>query len=90
MINKQTLVIAKAEDKEIIAINESTSSYVDEDYFENAFGENSSRSNTFAVKMQAIRADWIINDPEGIIFLKQCLRSKRKEIFMTPYIKMLT
>jgi len=40
--------------------------------------------------MQAARADWIINDPEGILFLKEMLRQKRKELFMTPYIKMIT
>lgn len=43
-------------------------------------------SLTFATQIKCVRADWIINSEEGILFLKELLRQQNKEIFMTPYI----
>ena len=40
MVNKQTLVLRSREDKEIIAINKSMCSYVDEDYFTKTMRED--------------------------------------------------
>lgn len=40
MVNKQTLVLKSREDQEIISINKSMCSYVDEDYFSNTMREN--------------------------------------------------
>ena len=31
-------------------------------------------SLTYAVNIQSVRADWIINDEEGLLFLKELLR----------------
>jgi hypothetical protein len=41
---------------------------------------------TYAVKIQCIRVDWIINDKEGLKFLKELLKQQNKDIFLTPYI----
>ena len=64
MINKQTLMLKRCEDTEIITVNRSTCSYVDENWFSTQVGENKKdkSSLTFAVKFWCIRADWIIND----------------------------
>ena len=85
---------AKDEDELIVAINTSSSSYVDEDYFKTVMGENTSDPDylTFAVKITAIRADWIINNKksdDGIKFLMELLRQKNQEILMTPYMKIV-
>ena len=51
----------------------------DEDYF------------TYAVKIQCIRADWILNDEvNGIEFLKEMVRLKNKDVFMRSYTKIIT
>ena len=36
-----------------------------------------------------MRADWIINEEEGLLFLKELLRQQNKDIFMTPYIQIV-
>ena len=53
MTNKQTLMLKKKDDTDIIAINTSSSSYVDEDYFKNVMGEDTKDPTylTFAVKI---------------------------------------
>jgi len=86
------------DDHEIIGIQPATSSYIDENYFRSKFkekqdDEDDPNSNylTFAVKVQCVRADWIINDEvNGIAFLKEMIRLKNKDIFMTNYTKIIT
>ena len=39
--------------------------------------------------MYAMRADWIINDPQGLHFLKELLKQERIELFMTSYIMII-
>ena len=67
MLNKQTLIIKQKEEDSIIAVSPSTSSYVDEDYFNKVVGEDIDNPNnlTYAVSFRCIRADWLINKPEG-------------------------
>ena len=48
------------------------------------------KSLTVAVNIKCIRADWIINDKEyGVQYLKQMIKLKNKDIFMTDYTKIL-
>ena len=47
---------------------------------------NNPLSLTFAVNIQCVRADWIVNQEEGLKFLKELLRQQNKEVFMTPYV----
>lgn len=58
-----------------------SSSYVDEDYFKSVVGEidhselkSVSDRKTFAVKIECVKADWIINEEVGLKFLKEMLR----------------
>ena len=92
MINKQTIMLRNKEENEIIAIQGSITSYVDEDYFAKVMHEDlEDQSNlTFAVKFTSIRADWLMNEDLGLQFLKEMLRQKRRDLFETPYIKMVT
>ena len=66
MKHKETLrlPLSNQEDDEIIIVRPTASSYVDEDYFRKIVGEVDStdqQSRTFAVKIECVRADWIIN-----------------------------
>ena len=46
---------------------------------------------TFAVKVKAVRADWIIKDMvHGISFLQEMVRHKNKDVFNTDYAKIIT
>ena len=80
MQNKQTLKLVRTrkqtESTDILVCTPSSCSYVDDEYFELKMGEaaNDPGSLTFAVNIQSVRADWIINDEEGLLFLKELLR----------------
>ena len=84
MINKSTLKLKSSaqEDEEIIIIRPTSCSYVDEDYFKTVVGEIEeekldfvSDRKTFAVNIECVRADWIINEEVGLKFLKEMLRT---------------
>jgi len=36
-----------------------------------------------------VKADWIVNTQNGLIFLKELLKQQNKDIFMTPYIEIV-
>ena len=79
------------ENTEILVCTPTRCSYVDDAYFVEKMGEepDNPSSLTFAANIQSVRADWIINDAEGLLFLKELLRQQNKEIFMTPYIQIV-
>lgn len=68
----------------------SKSSYVDVAYFEDIMGEDKLNTNyqTYACKIFCVRADWILNDEDGIgmEFMQSMLKKKNRDIFMTPYM----
>lgn len=78
------------ESDDIIACSASSCAYVDEQYFKEEMHEtaNDSRSTTYAVKIQGVRADWIVNKKkgDGIGFLTELLNQKNREVILTPYI----
>jgi len=92
MQNKQTIRIIKQrnndDNERILICSQSKCSYVDDEYFKDEMGEVLDRPEclTYAVKIQCIRVDWIINDKEGLKFLKELLKQQNKDIFLTPYI----
>lgn len=45
--------------------------------------------NTHSTTIKAIRVDWMLNEDEGLKFLRQTLQQKNRDIFMTIYIKVL-
>jgi hypothetical protein len=50
--------------------------------------------NTYSVKIQTIKADWILSDTEsdkelGIGFLKELIKERHIDLFETDYIKIL-
>ena len=73
--------IESNETTDIIMTTESSVSYVDEEFFHTKMKEEKDTGNdrkiklmdddikTYAVKIQGIKADWIINEKEGIQFL---------------------
>jgi hypothetical protein len=80
MQNKQTLKLVRtrqqSESQDILVCTPSQCSYVDDVYFHEKMGEETenSQSLTFAVDIQCVRADWIVNTEEGLRFLKELLR----------------
>jgi len=62
MIKKGTV------EDEIVICSRSCLSYVDDEYFKKNMNEETDnpKSLTYAVKIQCIRADWIINGEEGL------------------------
>ena len=45
--------------------------------------------STFAVKIQGIKADWIINEHIGFQFLLELSKKKNKEVFESKYVKIV-
>ena len=82
MINKSTLQLSSIEDKEIIGIAPTSNSYIDEVFFRKYFkekqeGDTDTNFKTYAVKIQCVRADWIINDDvHGFEFLSELVKKK--------------
>ena len=78
------------ETEEIILVAPSSTSYVDVAYFEDIMGEDKQNSDykTYTCKIYCVRADWILNDADGIgmEFMQTMLKKKNRDIFMTPYI----
>jgi hypothetical protein len=93
MLNKQTIHLKKADGKEIIKVSPSRSCYVDDIFFETEMGEDKSKLNfqTFAIDCKSIRADWILQDKQGLglIFMNAMLRKKNRDVFMTPYMQII-
>jgi len=94
MEQKQTLMLKQSSSQDdIIKVTPSSSSYVDVAYFEEVMGEDKLRNDfkTYACKISCIRADWILNDVDGIglEFMQSMLKKKKREIFMTPYMKII-
>jgi len=62
-------------------------------YFEDIMGEDKLNQNykTYACQIYCIRADWILKDEEGIgmEFMQAMLKKKNRDIFMTPYMKII-
>ena len=95
MINKQTMQLKDKDDIDIIGIQSSTVSYIDEHFFKERFFERKDHEPdkdyfTYAVKIQCVRADWIINEKDGIDFLNEMIRLKNKNVFMRSYTKIIT
>lgn len=44
---------------------------------------------TYGVKLNCIRADWILNDSVGIEFLQAMLLKKNRDVFTTSYMKIV-
>ena len=78
-------------------------SYVDDHYFKEEFKDfqdGSLRKNklinktyyTYSVKIQTLYVDWIFNDKDdlGINFLKELVQLRRRDLFETNYVKILT
>ena len=76
MINKQTLKIKEKEDDKIVRATPYDLSYLDEDFFVKFMGEdkNNDKYLTYAVEVFAMRADWIVNEEKGLLFLQELLK----------------
>lgn len=80
MTNKQTLKLlrtrAEADEQDILVCTPSQCSYIDDVYFKEQMGEDPDNRSclTFAVDVKCVRADWIIQKKEGLLFLKELLR----------------
>ena len=73
MLNKQTLQLKPHgnEADEIVTICTAKLSYNDETYFEKVMGEDVKNKDyqTYGVKLNCIRGDWILNEEVGREFL---------------------
>jgi len=86
-------MLKNADSHEIVRVSPSSSSYVDDHYFEEIMGEDreNTKFQTYAINMKCIRADWILQDDQGLglIFMNEMLRKKNREVFMTPYMQII-
>ena len=93
MLNKQTLKIKEAEDDQFVKTQGHSCSYVDGDYFRDEIGEKVDDPEylTFPVRVQACRADWILDDStdNGLEFLRALQRTTNIELFNTSYIQVI-
>lgn len=64
---------------------------MDGTFFKEKMGEDIDNQNsvTFSTDIQSVRADWIINEDQGLIFLKELLVQQNKEMFETPFIQII-
>ena len=80
-------------DDDIILVSPSKSSYIDVAYYENVMGEDKQKPNykTYACNIYCVKADWILKDEDGIgmEFMKTMLKKKNRDIFLTPYMKII-
>ena len=51
--------------------------------------ESQENTLTFAVKTQAIRADWIINEEIGQVFLHELKKQQNDAVFMSRYVDII-
>ena len=91
MINKQTIKLRKYDNDEILKVAPSSCAYIDDEFFKEDMGEDleDPSCNTHSTTIKAIRVDWMLNEDEGLKFLRQTLQQKNRDIFMTIYIKVL-
>jgi len=88
MLNKQTLKVDDQHSDKIVSVMESGTSYVDNAYYKQAMSEdrNSEEYKNYPVNVYALKLDWIINDADGLKFLKAMLKSEHLEIYECPTI----
>ena len=88
MLNKQTLKVEDQHSEKIVSVMESGTSYVDNAYYRGSMGEdrNNEEYKNYPVNVYALKLDWIINDGDGLRFLKAMLKSEHLEIYECPTI----
>ena len=88
MLNKQTLKVEDQHSEKIVSVMESGTSYVDNAYYKESMGEDrtSEEYKNYPVNVYALKLDWIINDGDGLKFLKAMLKSEHLEIYECPTI----
>jgi uncharacterized protein YaaQ len=62
MQNKQTLKVPYKFSQDIVSVNKSTCSYVDDSYFEKTVGENKQNKSypNYPVEVEALKIGWIL------------------------------
>ena len=82
MRHKNTLSIRYALNKQVVCIEGSRLSFVDDYFYKEALNEdvNDEKNTNFPIKMQALRVDWII-DESGKKFLKALAESENEDLF---------
>ena len=82
MKEKNTLSIRAPYNDQIVCVEKSNVSYVDDAYYKNHLHEDTEnpQNTNFPIKMTALRVDWIINDPNGKKFLQALCNSENQEL----------
>jgi len=88
MLNKQTLKVDGHHSDKLVAVESSGTSFVDDSYYKEVMSEdrNNEEYSNYPVKVHAMKLDWVINDPDGLRFLKAMLKSENLEIYECPTI----
>mmetsp|Transcript_8199 Transcript_8199/g.12578 ORF Transcript_8199/g.12578 Transcript_8199/m.12578 type:complete len:151 (+) Transcript_8199:1179-1631(+) len=82
MSNKQTLRVSNQFSEEIVSINRSNHSNIDDLYFSKQMREVKDKSfKSFPVNVMALKVDWILTDPAGTQFLHSLLNSHKLDIY---------
>lgn len=82
--------------EDIVRIQESYTSYIDEVFYEKSMNEmvNDPNSNSYAVKVVALEVGWILDDRKGktepgMNFMKAIASSERNDLFELQAIQIL-
>ena len=83
MVDKTLLKIAEPINDSIIAMATSHTAYVDDDFFQNQFGEdkNNASYKVHPVEVLSLKIGWIVNTPEGKEFLQAILMGERLDYY---------
>jgi hypothetical protein len=67
-------------EEDIIRITESPSVLIDDNYYKKVMGE-SPENRSYPVQVKGIRIGWLLNNEEGIEFLKELLQTENLAIY---------
>lgn len=91
MLDKQILKVDQPYNDSIVKMADSPSVYIDDRFYKDVMGEDKSdKSNkSYPVSVVAMRIDYILNLPEGRLFLKAIHESDNLELYEETSLQML-
>jgi hypothetical protein len=89
MSEKQILKVKSADYERIVRVTDSPGVYIDDRFYHDHMGEDTTEKQSFPVNVVAMRIDWILNRPEGRKFLQTILQSNKMDLYEVQSLQML-